>query len=607
MTLEELNRIRTQIALKSHDDLTGLAYMLVDELIGEVTRNVERDHSITMLAKEFQRICSERDALRDENARLNSALKKVAEQNQKKTRSLFGRSTEKTLDLLNALPNTDDVDEAEQDDQDTSKNSGEVVRFEDLKRKKRSGSKKKAGKKAEMLDDLPHKVRFIADFDELDRTYGEGNYRIAFWHKTITLEYKQPELYALETWTPSVSVGLEHELHNAVTQSKLIPKSLLSASLGKEIIYQKFCMFLPYYRLERHFTDIGFPLTRQTMSRWMIRIAHDYFYLLSDYMKDQLMQEGYHQVDETPLQVLHDGRRAGSKSFIWVHSSSELLDCHPIILFCYELTRGTDHLREFYKNFKGVITSDAYCSYQTLEKEQKGDIIATGCLMHARRRYADALSLIDISELSAEQVSDLPETKALILLGKIFDADGELKNLPLEERERRRDSEVRPIVKEYFNFIEGIDTSDPLISGQLKDAVNYSINQKNYLCRFLDDGNVPCDNGSSERHIRDLAIARRSFLFCNTIEGANALCVMFSVIETARANGADVRCYLQYVLNEMPAHMEDKTLNFIPSMMPWSDEYREYERRFKAGIPPDPNPNEYSTKPKIRSKEKEVA
>lgn len=78
----------------------------------------------------------------------------------------------------------------------------------------------------------------------------------------------------------------------------------------------------------------------------------------------------YHRCDETPLRVLRDGRPAGAKSYMWVHITSELLDTSPIILFCYELTCGTDHLRKFYQDFQGFITYDAYCSYQVLEKEK---------------------------------------------------------------------------------------------------------------------------------------------------------------------------------------------------------------------------------------------
>lgn len=606
MTLEELYRIRSQILLKSHESLVELALNLADEFIGEVTLRMAREQSEPAMSAEYRRVREERDAYKAENETLREALKKTAEESRKKANALFGRRTEKTDDLLNNAFDGEEVDEAEQEDDPAgsgpSDDTGKGVRL-------RNGSyrRKRKGKRQEDLDRLRHETRFVVDFERMDTLFGAGNYRIAYWRSSTSVEHTKPEVYALDRWTPVVSVGLEHDLYTVDGPPKLIPRSLLSASLATEIIYQKFFLLLPFYRIESYFAGIGYPIARQLMSGWIIRLAYDYFYLLYDYMKARLMEEYYHQCDETTLRVIHDGRRAGAKSYLWVHSTSELLECPPIILFCYELTRGTDHLREFYKDFSGFITCDAYCAYQTFEKEKNGLVRTCGCLMHARRRFADALRLADKSGLTAAQIEDLPETRALLLIGKIFDADGELKALPLEKREELRDTKVRPLVEEFYAFLEGIDLSDPALSYCMRDAVSYSLNQKERLCRFLEDGNIPVDNGSSERHIRALATARRSFLHCNTIDGATALAIMFSIVETAKANGADVRCYLSYVLEQLPGHMDDTDRSFLSAMMPWSEEYREYEKAAKSGPPPGLGPNEYLEKPRPSSWKKKTA
>lgn len=603
MTLEELTRIRSQISLKSHDALVELALNLADEFIGEVTLRMEREQSEAVFAKEYRRVCSERDAYHEENIRLKAALKKAAEESQKKTRELFGRSTERIDDLLNSAADCGEIDEAREEDA-AEGHARRAAHPGSGDRPSRHHGRRRKGKREEDLSKIRHEDRFVVAFGELDGMYGEGNWRIAFWHRSTTVEHKRPEVYALDTWTPVISIGLEHDMRTLPVPPKLIPGSLLSPSLGAEILCQKFLLLLPYYRMEAYFAGIGFPIARQLLSGWVIRLAYDYFALVYDYMKERLMEQSYHQCDETTLKVIHDGRSADAKSYIWVHSASELLDCHPIFIFCYELTRGTDHLREFYRDFHGYITCDAYCSYHVLEKERAGEIHVTGCLMHARRRFADALSLVNKSGMTQEQLEELPETKALLLLGRIFDADGALKALSAEERRVRRSTEVRPLVEKYYEFIEGIHTEDPMLSNTMKDAVNYSLNQRDFLCRFLEDGNIPCDNGSSERSIRALATARRSFLFCNTIDGAKALAIMFSIVETAKANGADVRCYLQYVLELMPGHMDDTDLSFLADMMPWSDKYLEYELRIRQGIPPDQKPDEYTVKPKTPPRRK---
>ena len=609
MTLEELYRIRSRISLASHEELVDLAALVADEFIGELTLRIERERGDASLAKEYQKVCGERDALRKENAQLKAALKKSAEDSQKKTREIFGRSSEKIEELLNTAYDREEVDEAESDGCDSGREPARSGK-PSLSRTGGSGSrhrgKKRKGKRLEDLNRLRHETTFVIDFDALEREFGAEGYRIAFWHRTTTVEHRRPEVYAQDTWTPVISIGLQHDLLTLPGPAKLLPGSLVSPSLGAEIFYQKFCLLLPFYRIEDYFAGIGYPIARQIISGWVIRLVNEYFFLLYDFMKARLMEQPYHHCDETTLQVIHDGRSAGTKSYVWVHCTGELLTCHPIILFCYELTRGTDHLRRFYEDFKGYITCDAYVSYQVLEKERGGDIHVTGCLMHARRRFADALALIDRSGMTGEQIEALPEMKALVLLGRIFDADGALKDLSEEERLRRRREEVRPIVEEYYEYIEGINTEDPAVSDTLKDAVGYSLNQRAYLCRFLEDGNIPCDNGKAERCIRPLATARRSFLFCNSIEGATALVVMFSIVETARANGADVRCYLQYVLEVMPAYMRGTDLSFLSAMMPWSEEYREYEKKHLLGAP-EPGPNEYKEKPRTPSRRKRAA
>lgn len=115
-------------------------------------------------------------------------------------------------------------------------------------------------------------------------------------------------------------------------------------------------------------------------------------------------------------------------------------------------------------------------------------------MVHLRRRFANSLALIDKTGLSEEKIRQLPEARTLIPIGKIYDADEALKNLSAEERRIQRETIVRPLVEEYYAFTEGIDCKDSLISNRLKDALNYSRNQKEYLCRFLEDGNIPIDD-----------------------------------------------------------------------------------------------------------------
>ena len=445
---------------------------------------------------------------------------------------------------------------------------------------------------------------FQLDIANLDQKYGEGNWRIAFWHNHRTLEVNPQSAYVLNTYSPVISVGLEHELYTIKNPGILLRNSIASASLVAYILYQKFFMSLPLYRQEWCFENFGLILSRQTLCNWVIRFSYDLFGPIYDYLKGLMLKIPYHQCDETTLLVNNDGRPAGTKSFLWVHITSELLNTHPIILFCYEMTRRTDHLRKFYADFEGYITCDAYCSYKLLGDENRDVIIICGCMTHMRRRYVQSLALIDKSKLSDAEIMDLPETKALMLIGKIYDADEALKTLSAEKRLEKRKEDVSPLLDEYFEFVDLIDTADPLISNRLLDAVNYSKNQKEFLLMFLKDGNIPIDNGASERHIRAVAIGRKNFLFSDTIDGAEALAIMYTIVETAKANNANAYFYLKYILERMPSYMEDSDTGFLEGMMPWSLEYKEYERTNTSGVKMEAPPGIYDSKPNSPKKKK---
>ena len=207
-----------------------------------------------------------------------------------------------------------------------------------------------------------------------------------------------------------------------------------------------------------------------------------------------------------------------------------------------------------------------------------------GCLMHARRRFVSALSVLSPKGLTEEQLRQLPEVKGLTLIGEIYHADEPLKALSAVERQKKRQNDVREKVDAYFGFVNTFDLETPLVSEKLKDAIQYSRNQEEYLRRFLCDGNIPLDDGATERSVRPVAQGRRNYLFSNTIPGAEATVIASTLIETAKANHAEAYFYLKYLLEQMPQHLYDKGKGHLPDMMPWSDAYRNYEKSQKQSL-----------------------
>lgn len=517
-----------------------------------------------------------------ENKLLKEENLKLTQQLNLRCRDLFGRSTEKSADIdcfpAAAEPLMDPVSE------DTAEevSAGEPVMpaTRCLNCGSSSGRSSKGGRKMPDFSRLPVKTEFRLDIDTMDREYGEGNWRIFGWEKHQEYASVPSAKYLKVTYTPVLSVGLEHHMERVPYTDQLLPGSYASPSFVSQIMYDKFVLALPTYRLEQDLLRNGIPVSRQTMSNWIIRFSFDLFGPVYDRMADILRAGKYSQCDETILKVIHDGRNSGSISYMWIQTTGELYAGPAIIIFGYELTRGTDHLREFYlnKGFRGFLTSDAYVSYDVLEKEAGGEITSTGCFMHCRRRFVQAILVLGRKQTDEKIYSELPEVKARMLIDEIYEADTPLKDLSAEERQEKRNSTVRPKVDAFFEYIHSLDPEAPAYSERMKDAISYTCRQEDKLRRFLDDPNIPCDNGYAERSIRTLAIGRRNWLFCNTVTGAESMAIIYSLTETAKANDAHPYYYLKYLLEQMPKHMDETDRSFLDEMMPWSEKYRQYEK-----------------------------
>ena len=119
----------------------------------------------------------------------------------------------------------------------------------------------------------------------------------------------------------------------------------------------------------------------------------------------------------------------------------------------------------------------------------------------------------------------------------------------------------------------------------MQDAVQYALNQEICLRRFLTDGSISIDNGIAERSVKPVALYRRNSLFSFSVTGADPMVTIFTLIETAKANGADPYFFLKYLMEQMPKHLYDKGRDYMPDLMPWSNQYRRYESTYRAAEP----------------------
>ena len=482
----------------------------------------------------------------------------------------FGRRTEKLEDIAGQLSFFNEA-EANCDETALEPTIEEVV--EGMLQKPRRPKKK--GQREEDLRDFPQEeVPHDVSQKQLTDTYGEGNYKSMpdeiFWQLRF-----EPAKWIAEKHIVKVYVGTDglhqDEFLRGDHPATLFRGSIATPSLEAAIINTKYVNCNPLDRISREFQTNGLNLSKQTMSNWTVWSAERYFLPVYNLMKQQQLAAHVNQSDETPVEVIHDGRSAGSQSYMWVHITGELSPVPKVIVYEYQKTRHSDHPKEYYKDFKGILMTDGLSQYHKTARELDG-LTNANCFTHARRDYADAVKAI--GKGNAEAIRSSIGYKALTRIGAIYKLEGALKDLSPEERLKERQTSIKPLVEEYFAWVKQVlADKTALPKGKAAQGLQYSINQEEYLKVFLTDGEVPIDNSASERALRNFTVGRKNWVTINTVRGAQASAIIYSITETARANDLNVYYYIRYLLSCLPS-LIDKNGNVEQSMleplMPWS-------------------------------------
>ena len=423
---------------------------------------------------------------------------------------------------------------------------------------------KKKGKKEQDMSGLPiERVDHYMTEEELTAEFGKNGWKQL--PDAISRRYRfVPAKVEVEEHHIGVySDKKDGHMVKAKHPRGLLHGSTVSPTLAAAIINGKYVNAIPLYRLEQEFRRYGLAITRQNMANWMIRLGEEYLSVLYDYLHRKLYDYHVIQADETPVLVNHDGRPAGSKSYMWVYRSGYMYPEKQIVLYEYQRTRNASHPREFLKDFSGICVTDGYQVYHTLEKE-KEDLTIAGCWVHGRRKFEEVLATIP-AEGKKESVAYL----VMKQIQAIYREEGKLKDLSSKERLAQRQVVIRPLVDALFAYLKQ-KKDQIVVKGKLKAAFTYLLNQEKYLRVFLNDGDVPMDNNASERAIRGFCIGKKNWEVIDTINGAKTSAVIYSIAETAKANNLKPYEYFEHLLTVIPEHMEDTDRSFLEELLPWS-------------------------------------
>lgn len=470
---------------------------------------------------------------------------------------LWFNEAESTANLLTAEPRAEDVVPA---------------------RKKRN-----PGQKKEMLSKIEdHKdVELEISKEELTEKYGENGWKELPSEEITKLEYT-PAKYTVVTYHVHVYAGKDDSAYGidpkdkynneriirAPKPAELLQKSILTPSLLASIVNAKYINGVPLARQEKDLNNSDLMINRVNMANWCIKGANVIKPLYEE-MRSVLLEEHIIHADETPFLITKDGRPAGAESRMWVYTSNDISGEQPIVVYDSQLTRETSHPKKFLKGFKGILVTDGYVSYHKIDREEP-DIRVAGCYVHAKRKFADVIKdKKNAKKTVAYQASEK--------IAKIIHEDNNLKKLEPDERLKKRQEKIKPLVDDLFAWAKEKQPQADSSSGTGK-ALNYLINQEKYLRVFLEDPSVPTSNNTAERSIRPFTVGRKNWVSIDTIKGAEASAILYSFGETAKANHLRPYEYFKYIFEEMPKYQNSE----IPeSLMPWSKELPEYIRSNK--------------------------
>jgi transposase len=332
----------------------------------------------------------------------------------------------------------------------------------------------------------------------------------------------------------------------APVPAPVIPGSgIASPSLLAFILSNKYVLALPLNRQEQEFKRQDILISRQTMANWCIVTAIQWLKPVFELLYAVLLSYDISQADETILQVINEpNRKPATNSYLWVYLTG-IYAQFQVVLFEYTETRAGKHPQEFLSGYAGYLNVDGYQGYYALEDR---GVTLCGCWTHARRKFVDVLKT-----MPKHLHKDSPASVGIHYCDQLFELERKYDGTGAtpEERHERREQESRPVVLACFAWASNLLPSLPE-KGKMREAVGYLVYQQARLMAFLLDGRIEISNNRAERAIRPFAIGRNNWMFAYSPKGAEASAIIYSIVETAKANGLIPFKYLEFLFETLP-------------------------------------------------------
>lgn len=337
-------------------------------------------------------------------------------------------------------------------------------------------------------------------------------------------------------------------LIQAPVPAQIIDKGIPTAGLLAQVLVAKYSDHLPLYRQERIFGRAGVEIPRSTLAQW-VGICGVQLQPLVDALKTEILSHSVMHADETPVEMLKPGTKKTHRAYLWAYAPGAFEELKAVVYdFCE--SRAGEHARTFLGKWRGSLVCDDYAGYKA---GFVSGITEAGCMAHSRRKFFD-LHVAAKSQIAGQ---------ACAYISQLYDIEREVKHLSADERLHRRQSDSKPLVDAFHQWM--LLQRQKITDGSATaKALDYSLKRWTALTQFLDDGQLPIDNNWIENQIRPIAIGRNNWLFAGSLRAGQRAAAVMSLIQSAKLNGHDPYTYLKDVMARLPTHKNSQIGELLP-------------------------------------------
>jgi len=366
------------------------------------------------------------------------------------------------------------------------------------------------------------------------------------------LDY-QPGVFTVERHVRGKWVCAQCEtLVQAPVPPHVIDKGIPTTGLLAQVLVAKYVDHLPLYRQESIFGRAGHPIARSTLAQWVGSCGAQ-LQPLVDALKDELLTHAVLHADETPVAMLEPGHGKTHRAYLWSYCTTGFNPMRAVV-FDFAESRAGQHARNFLgveaDRWRGTLVCDDFSGYKAMFEL---GITEAGCLAHARRKF---------HELWVNHRSAVGE-EALKFFVLLYEIEREVQSLDPDERRRIRQLKAKPIAELMLDWLIAKRQRVPDGSATAK-AIDYSLNRWAALTRFIDNGDLPCDNNWVENQIRPIALGRSNWLFAGSLRAGRRAAAVMSLVHSAKLNGHEPFQYLRDVLTRLPMQRNSQIAELLP-------------------------------------------